>query len=268
MSSAKLSKIRIYPIKSLDFIELEQAKIGKFSLEYDRQFAILTKDGRYVNGKRTGKVNQLHAQYKLEDKTVTLSDRGAGSAQTFELAENNPRLLEYLSNFFNMDVILKCSIHGELMDMPKTASTSVVSKASLLSLQQDFHHHSLEDLRLRFRANLEFDGVEAFWEEGLFEAPGTGVHFKVGDVEMIGISPRARCNVPPRDPFTGETDKTFVKTMLNSRAHSLPKNSLLPQFGNLYHLTVNTYLPLEQEGKYLQLGDSVTLLDKIKLQAN
>ena len=91
------------------------------------------------------------------------------------------------------------------------------------------------------------------------------MRFQIGEVEMIGISPRARCNVPPRDPFTGETDKSFVKNVIKSRKESLPKDSRLPKFGNFYHLTVNTYLPESEKGKILKVGDQVQLIEPVEL---
>ena len=100
--SIKLSKIRIYPIKSLDFVELDEAQTGTHSLPHDREFALFSADGRYVNGKRTGRVNQLHAQYDLENYSLSLGERGDAKRETFELREGNPKLNEYLSDFFEI----------------------------------------------------------------------------------------------------------------------------------------------------------------------
>ena len=58
-----LSKIRLYPVKSLDPIEVTEAEVGIRSLLYDREFAMVTKDWRYVNGKRTGRVNELKTEF-------------------------------------------------------------------------------------------------------------------------------------------------------------------------------------------------------------
>ncbi len=266
MDKPHIAKIRIYPIKSLDPVEVDQITMGTFSLQHDREYAMVAEDNRYINGKRTGRVNQLKARYDLPNQLVTLSNREEGHEQTFGLEENNHELLEYLSDFFGVKVLLFKKTSGELMDMPHVSSVTVVSEASISSLQVDFKNYSAEDLRLRFRSNLEIGGTSAFWEENLFGKPGVGIRFLVGDVEMIGISPRARCNVPPRNPHTGETNKEFVKRMIESRSQSLPNKSLLPQHGNLYHLTVNTYLPENQKGKTLRLGDEIKILGPINLE--
>lgn len=265
MENPHIASIQIYPVKALDPISLDQVEMGTYSIKHDRAFALLAEDGRFVNGKRTGMVNQLKAGYDLQNQSISLSSRADGEKQTFELRENNPLLTEYLNDFFNMKVTLIHRTNGELMDIPKSSSITIVSNASIESLHQDLPDHSLKDLRLRFRANLEIGNVDPYWEEQLFQEPGTGVHFTAGDVEMIGVSPRARCNVPPRDPLTGETNKQFIKKMMESRATSLPEESKLPSHGGLYHLTVNTFLPENQTGKKLSIGDEVKILGPIKL---
>ena len=78
MGNPTLARIRIYPVKSLDPVELNEVEIGTFSLRYDREFAMLSEDGGFVNGKRTGKVNQLKANFDLPKQLIQLSLRTGG----------------------------------------------------------------------------------------------------------------------------------------------------------------------------------------------
>jgi uncharacterized protein YcbX len=265
MQTPVVSRIRIYPVKSLDQVELHEAEVGIHSLRYDREFAMVTDDGRFVNGKRTGKVNQLKATYDLTNQLIHLAPRAGGATNTFHLINDTLLIEKYLREFFELPIRWIHRTRGELMDIPMASSITVVSEASLLSLQDQIKMPSLENMRLRFRATIELRGVAAFWEENLFGNPGTGIRFKLADVEMIGVSPRARCNVPPRDPFTGETDKSFVRAMVKSRTSSLPDTSTLPLYGNFYHLTVNTYLPETETGKKIRVGDTLTIIDHVRL---
>jgi len=265
MENPHLSRIRIYPIKSLDPVELSEIEIGMHSLRYDREFAMLANDRRFVNGKRTGRVNQLKAEFDLANQQITLGDRTGEERHTFPLDKDHPGLLAYLRDFFEMEVKLLHNTDGELMDIPRASSVSLVSVASLEALQSDLPGHKIDDLRLRFRANLEISGTEAFWEDQLFGEPDVGIRFTMGDVTMVGVTPRARCNVPPRDPHTGETDKTFVKQMMFSRAKHLPTESRLPKHGNFYHFTVDTYLPESERGKVIRLGDPIKILEPVSL---
>lgn len=265
MTNPHISKIRIYPVKSLDPIEVTEAEIGIRSLLHDRSFAMLAQDGRFVNGKRTGRVNQLKSEFDLKEGLIHLTPRDGEETATFELKEGNQNLDDYLTSFFEIKLNVLHRTKGELMDIPGASSVTFVSQASLQSLHTDFSEKTLEDLRLRFRTNIEIGGVDPFWEENLFSTPGVGMRFLVGDVEMIGISPRARCNVPPRNPLTGETDKSFVKRMMKSRNNSLPAQSKLPLYGSNYHLTVNTYIPESQKGKTIKSGDLIEIIEPVSL---
>lgn len=267
MENPFLSAIRIYPIKSLDPVELKEAEVGIRSLRYDREYAMLAEDGGFVNGKRTGKVNQLKAEYDLLKERIRLSMRSGGEEKEFHLIKDKDSIEKFLSDFFEIKLHFLRRTNGELMDIPGASSVTIVSEASLASLQKDMPEHSINDLRLRFRANLELSGINAFEEEWLFGDPGIGMRFQIGDVEMIGISPRARCNVPPRNPFTGETNKSFVKNVIKSRSQSLPDNSRLPKYGNFYHLTVNTYIPESEKGKVIKVGDRIQLIEPVDLSS-
>ena len=262
-----ISRIRIYPIKSLDPVELQEAEVGVHSLRYDREFAMITPDQRFINGKRTGRVNELKAIYDLPNYTVYLSPRVGGSEASFHLIHDKRKLEMYLENFFGEPLSLIQSNKGELMDIPTASSVTIVSEASLKSLHNEFSDRTLEDVRLRFRATIELMGVDPYWEENLIGEPGVGIRIQVGEVEMIGVSPRARCNVPPRDPLTGITDKTFVKRMMKSREVTLPKESHLPEYGNLYHLTINTYIPETQKGKWIRVGDEIRIIESVQLES-
>ncbi len=259
MRMPTVSKLFIYPIKSLDPIELSEAEIGIHSLKNDRIFAMMGEDGRYINGKRTGKVNQLKASYDLEKGLIHLSPREKNQVETFELRADNAALIKYLEHFFDIKLHLVQSEKGELLDVPYSSSATIISTATYQSLLQDFPENRIEDFRLRFRANIEIEGVDAFWEEQLINTPTSGVRYKIGNINMIGMTPRERCNVPPRNPLTGELDKNFVRTMMHSREKSLPTDSKLPQFGNNYHLSVDTYLPPTEAGKIIRVGDEVKI---------
>jgi len=265
MSAPVVSGIRVYPIKSLDPVELQRAEIGMQSLRYDREFALLASDGGFINGKRTGRVNELRAEYDLAEYTVHLMPRESKVVSTFHLLNDKLKLEKYLCEFFNTEVSLVHNQEGRLMDIPDVSSITVVSEASLASLYKDLPERTLEDMRLRFRTNIEISGVEPFWEEQLIGEPGIGMRFTIGDVEAIGVSTRARCNVPPRDPMTGVLNKTFIKRMMKSSESSLPLESQLPAYGNLYHLTINCYVSKAQTGKWIQVGDAVKIIESVKL---
>jgi len=260
-----VSGIRVYPIKSLDPVSLPAATVGVRSLRFDREFALLTPEGRYLNGKRTGRVNQLETRYDLEEYRVHFAPRGSGRFSSFHLLEDKEEIERYLSSFFAMPVMLQRNQEGRLLDVPDTSSVTVISEASLQSLGAATAAVDIEQMRLRFRANIEIAGVAPYWEDQLFGEPGTGVVFQAGTVRLLGIRPRARCNVPPRNPFTGDTDKEFVRKMMASRKGNLPHGSRLQSFGGYYHLAVDTFIPDTEKGKTIRLGDPVKIMAPVAL---
>ncbi len=268
MNQPIISKLRIYPIKSLGFLEVEEAEIGMHSLKNDRIFAMVDEDGRYVNGKRTSLVNQLKTTYDLEEGMVYFTKKTAKDPIGFELREENTDLNNYLSDFFDIKLRLIQDGQGRLMDIPFESSVTVVSEASLQYLQKDLDRYSLENMRLRFRSNIELSGVEAFWEEQLYIQPGVGVRFQMGDVEMIGISPRARCNVPPQSPVDGEMDFRFAKNMMESRNKHVDSLGNVLQYGKSpYFLTINVFVPKTEQGKKINLNDPIKNLESVQLRA-
>lgn len=267
MNKAKISKIRIYPIKSLGHVEVETAEVGIHALKNDRLFAMVDEDGRYMNGKRNWQVNQLKSEFDLSNKVVFFSNKEGGEKKSFELKEGNAELDNYLSVFFETKLKLIQNETGAFMDIPRQSSLTVVSEASLRSLQKDLNRHSLENMRLRFRTNVELSGVDAYWEELLYLQPGFGMRFKMGEVEMIGVSPRARCNVPPQNPDTGEMDYHFVKNIIESRNQHQQTASKILQFGrSAYFLTINVFLPQSELGKKLNLGEEIKIIELVNLR--
>ena len=255
-----LSKIRIYPIKSLDPVELSSVKIGKRSLLGDRRFAILYKDGKFVNGKATGMVNLLQTSFDETLEHVTFNIRGSNEKMIFNLNNETEQIELFLSNYFNTKVNLIKNEDGRLLDIPDQSSVTVVAYETMLHLAETLDD-SIDTLRLRFRANLEFSNVPPYWEEMMANYDSDkGVFFRIGDVKMIGISLRARCNVPPRNPFTGETDKTFIKRMIESREENVPSWSQIKKVESFYHLTVDTFIPDSETGKEIKIGDHVQLI--------
>lgn len=266
MSRATISKLRIYPIKSFSHIELEEAEIGIHSLKNDRLFAMKDENGRYINGKRTARVNELKTEFDLEKGLVWFSEKSGGERRLFELKVGNADLDNYLSDFLGFKIQLIKNEEGGLQDIPITSSVTIVSEASLQSLQKDLDRHSLESMRLRFRTNVELSCVDAFWEEQLYQEPGIGMRFRIGEVEMIGVSPRARCNVPPQHPDTGEMDLDFVKNMIASRDKHLTTVNDLLQYGRAsYFLTINVYVAKTELGKKIRLNDQIEIIGPVEL---
>ena len=113
-------------------------------------------------------------------------------------------------------------------------------------------------MRLRFRANLEVDGVEPFWEDRLFRTDSTPQPFRIGRVMFEGINPCQRCVVPSRDPSTGDVWPEFTRRFATLREQHLPEWAARERFNHFYRLTTNTR-GAGESGGVIRVGDLIEL---------
>ena len=148
---------------------------------------------------------------------------------------------------------------GRFLDIHDTGGVTILSTASLQEVSTWSPSMDLEESRKRFRATLEIEGAPAFWEDHLFSVPDSRIEFKIGDVKMIGESPRERCVVPTRNTETGEITHAFPKTFATNRASTLPESSKLDSHGHYYFLSVDCSIPSSEIGKELVIGDRIII---------
>ena len=252
---AMLSKILIYPIKSLDAVEVAACEIALTgALRNDRIHAILDTHGNYVNGKRNAAVHKLRSDFGPALQTLTLSHPGA-AARTFQFPSERAAIEEWLSVFFGFKATLASDESGYPDDTDSPGPT-VIGTATLEAVASWFPGMSLDEARRRFRANLEIGGTPPFWEDRLFSELGESVRFQIGDVVVEGVNPCQRCVVPSRDSMSGESMNDFQKVFIEKRKASLPPWANAARFNHFYRLAVNTRI-VAQAGKCFRIGDVV-----------
>jgi uncharacterized protein YcbX len=266
---AKLSKILIFPIKSLDAIALNEVEITSGgSLKGDREFAIFDQNGKYINAKRHPKIHLIRASYDLGDRLINLQVhnlqvRDQVDTFTFHLDRDRKSLINWLSEFFGQPVELHQNVSNGFPDDPEAWGATLVSESTLTTVKNWFENLSIEQIRRRFRTNLEISDTESFWEDQLFAKlfakSGETVPFKIGDVNFLGTNPCQRCPVPTRDHFTGEVYPDFQKIFIRHREATLPANVERSRFNHFYRLALNTRIPITESGKTLKLGDSLDI---------
>jgi uncharacterized protein YcbX len=272
--SPRLARIQLHPIKSLDPIEVPEARIGpNGGLESDRAWALYTVDGRWVNGKRTAAIHLIRAAYAPNLSSVTLSvpgDRRNMFTATLAFPGDTERAAEWFSAYFEQHIIVRYAREG-FPDDGLAPGPTIISTASLQAVCDWFPGITIEEARLRFRATLEIDvdpgqvgvtpdEVPAFWEDQLFaEDEQSVVRFRIGEVAFEGSNPCARCPVPSRDSHTGEILLDFTRRFSDLRRKHLPPWSPESRFDHYYRLATNTRVPSSESGKLLRLGDPVSL---------
>ncbi len=256
-----LAGITLYPIKSLPPVSVPHARIVEGGgLEHDRVLAFFDSEGRVINGKRTPLVHGLRASVDFGDGTVVLRAGVGRPGVCFHLHREQGALEAWLSEYFGMEVTLRCNPQGGFPDDLGAPGPTVIGQATLEEVASWYGGLSVSEARIRFRANLEIADAPAFWEDRLFAGAGEVVRFAVGDVVFEGTNPCQRCIVPTRDTRTGAQDADFAQVFRARREASLPPWATRARFNHFYRLAVNTCVPASKWGKTVRVGDTVRVL--------
>jgi uncharacterized protein YcbX len=254
-----VSQILIYPVKSLDGVPVREATITPGGiLEGDRIYALFDAEGKYVNAKRTPRIQLLRAEFDSNYDNVLLSMRGDGVPRRFSLIEP-AEVNAWLGEFFGFPVFVKKEATSGFPDDRAAPGPTIVSEASLGEVATWYPGLSLESARRRFRTNLEFSGTEPFGEDRLFGLPDEKKPFRVGAVRFLGHNPCQRCVVPTRDPDSSDPIQNFQKTFMEMRRQTLPPWSQPLRFNHYYRFAINTSIPESETGRVLRVGDEVRL---------
>ena len=260
MDRIAIKTISLYPIKALDPILVPAACVlSGGSLEHDREFALVDSHGKWINAKREPKVHLVRAQYDLATLRVTLSSPENTPPKTFNLVDDARAVEDWFTNFFGYAVTLQRNTTTGFPDDLDSPGPTIVGSASLSEVRSWFALPDTDEVRRRFRANIELDTETPFWEDRLFGAPNTAFPFRIGDVAIQGMNPCQRCPVPSRDPSTGTVTPEFQRLFAAKREETLPAWADRSRFDHYYRLTVNTRIPAGEAGKSLRCGEQVLI---------
>lgn len=234
------------------------------ALEHDRQFALVDEFG-FVNGKRNEAVHRLRASIDLAARTLAISSgdlKRDERRRPFQLDSDRATLVEWLRRYFNLDDTLRLleNTTGGFPDDAVSPGPTVVSTATLECVAGWFQGLALDEVRRRFRANLEVGGVEPFWEDRLYAEAEQVVRFQIGDALLEGVNPCQRCVVPTRNSLTGEATSGFAKQFAARREASLPAWAARSRFDHFYRLAVNTRGASGGQESQIRVGAPIRIL--------
>ena len=256
-----LARIHLHPVKSLDAQSVDSAVLmAGGALRHDRRFALRDYNGEFVDGKRAPKVHLLRSHFDTATNQLELRVEGSSTVERFDVYVQRRELEAWLTEYFGQPLELVEDPAAGFPDDTESPGPTVISTATLTAVADWFPGLSADETRNRFRANLEIDGVEAFWEDRLVAGEGRVVRFRIGEAELWGTNPCQRCVVPSRNPRSGETTREFAKVFSRFRQQSLPEWAPADRFDHFYRLSVNTRLAGNREC-VLRVGDEVQILD-------
>jgi uncharacterized protein YcbX len=251
-----LSRITLFPIKSLDGCEVTAATVlASGALVHDRRWAIVDADGVFINGKRSPSLHRIRTVFADDVQSVELAAKG--QRQSFGLPDEAKEVGRWLGSVFGVECRLIENRTGGFPDDEAAPGPTVVSTASLEAVGSWFGRMPLEEVRRRFRANLEIDAPAPFWEDRLGADGGAGPRFAVGPAVFRGATICQRCPVPTRDSQTGEAWPEFARHFAQRREAELPEWTPAAQFDHYYRLAINTVLESLDEGATIRVGDEV-----------
>ncbi|WP_436928731.1 MOSC domain-containing protein [Halosimplex halobium] len=257
---ARLERLRVFPVKGLDGIDVETAAVlDGGTLRYDREYALFDADGEVVNGKRTDRVHDLATDFDPETGTLR-AEAPDGTTRAFELERERERerAAEWFGDFFGMGLTLERDTALGYVDR-REMGPSVVSTATLEAVASWFDDVTVAGARRRLRANVEVSGVPAFWEDRFVGADAPA--FEAGGVRFEGVTPCGRCVVPQRDPDTGDPVPEFRERFVERREATFPERADEAAFDHYYTLMIIASVPESDRGACLDVGDPVEVVE-------
>jgi uncharacterized protein YcbX len=256
--TARLSRITIYPIKSLDGVSVDEVEVLPAGpLSNDRRFALVDEEGGFINGKRTAAMHCIRAAYDLASMRVQLRRAVGDQTADFSLAADRLKIGDWLRRVLDVACHFEENAAAGFPDDTDAPGPTLISTATLREVASWFPGLPLDETRRRFRANLEIDGVDAFWEDRLVGPKGHNINFAIGSVKWLGVNPCQRCVVPTRAAETGEVTPAFQRHFAERRRGMIPSWAPADRFDHYYRLAVNTRLAPGQANCRLSVGDPV-----------
>lgn len=263
----ELTRIIVYPIKSLDGLELTSAKIlSRGALQHDRRWALVDAQGRFVNGKRCPAIHQIRATFSKDCQQVTLGN--ADGQSTFSLLDEPAAIADWCGAVLDQKCRLLDNAETGFPDDCEAPGPTLISTASLQAISEWFGDFSLEEASRRFRANLEIDADEPFWEDRFVGERTKIRRFRIGQTVWQGRGVCERCTVPTRDSESGIAARGFARQFAGLREAALPKWSPVKRFDHFYRVAVNTGLDSISGEPTLRVGDLVEAIEDTHLASH
>ncbi|MBX3448756.1 MAG: MOSC N-terminal beta barrel domain-containing protein [Planctomycetaceae bacterium] len=255
---ARLARVTIYPLKSSPGFSTSQAVfLPTGAIEQDRRFALVDSAGQILTAKRLPAFHRLTIAI---DPVARACRFGASdeTAPTLHIDADRVEIEQRLSEHLEIACRLIENTENGFPDDLDSPGPTLVSTATLEMVASWFPSLTVDEVRRRFRANLEVEDVPPFWEDSLLSATGQGGTIRLGDVVLEVTNPCQRCAVPSRDSHTGEPTAMFQKTFAARREATLPASVPRERFNHFYRLTANTRM-ISRGGGIVEVGTEVTV---------
>lgn len=239
MSKFILSELNIYPIKSLGGISLNESKVEKRGLQYDRRWLLVgASDNMFITQREFNELCLLRLSFDNNGFKITNEKDSSWInipfgieegekcdvviwRDTCEAIHHSDEADKWFSDFMQYDCKLVYMPETSLREANKdfAIADDIVSFADgypILILGQSaldkYNNLSGNNFKMnRFRPNLVFTGGEAHIED-------TWKKFEINGTEYYVVKPSYRCNITTIEQETGIAGKEPLKTLVTYRA--------------------------------------------------
>lgn len=240
MTTARVTGLWIYPVKSCRGISLNEMQIGPTGPVNDRRWMLVDHENKFLTLRTNSKLAEIKTAlqgpflhlYSGSNKILIDATKDCENVEsvtvwndTFQAGVETKDINEALSDFLNQTVKLVRYQKESFRDITK-AATSVVKETMFADGRPVLltNERSLQDLNTkllekgedlskmeRFRSNIIVDGWPAYAEDRIQVV-------RVGEVEMTNPKLCARCPVVTQDIETGKVvSKETLKTLATYR---------------------------------------------------
>ena len=218
-----LDRITIYPVKSLDGLDVAEARVlPSGGLENDRRWQLTDLEGRVLNAKRSPLFHAIRAEFDLGGAGGLPSSAGnvihlaidpaavvaraipgierlaSLVPESFPLVPGPEGPCGWLSEAFGISVLLLERADGGFPDDRDAPGPVVISTASLEAVAGWFRF-DVDECRRRFRANLEIGDCPAFWEDALASPARPELQPSLTELDP-GVPADPYADLPPPEP--------------------------------------------------------------------
>jgi uncharacterized protein len=234
----QISKLFIYPVKSLGSIELQNAQITDRGLEQDRRWLLVDENNQFLT-QRTFPGLALLKTTIIEDKLIVFVKNREEDSLTLDILPTLGEKIQvdiwddhceanHISSTADDWFSKKLKRKVKLVYMPDSSIRNVDEKYALHNDITSFSdgypilmigQSSLDDLNSRldvpvpinrFRPNIVFTGGVPYQEDEM-------KHFKINTLHFYGVKPCGRCVITTIDQETAIAGKEPLKTLSEYR---------------------------------------------------
>ncbi|CAH0996101.1 putative protein YcbX [Emticicia aquatica] len=230
-----VSEITIYPIKSLAGIALQEAIVEERGLQYDRRWVLADEQNVFITQRQNEQMALIDVQIEAERLKITHRVKKIAPLIVPYLPQTTDyktitiwddevkaiRVSDEVDAWFSTVLGIKCQLFYQPNDsirltdprysITKEEHTSFADGYPILILGQasldSLNERLAEPVSMkRFRPNIVFLGGEAHIEDDW-------KYFSIGEAQMVGVKPCARCVLTTIDPETALKGKEPLRTL-------------------------------------------------------